>query len=108
MNLQKRFQFDVKNVTKVILIILLLVCIFDMPYGYFELVRFAGLVGFAILAYKSSEDKQKEMTIVFIVLALLFQPFFKVILGREIWIIIDVLASIFLIATIFIDYQRKN
>jgi hypothetical protein len=48
------------------------------------------------------------MTIIFIGLALLFQPFFKIALGRQIWNIVDVIVSIFLIATIFIDRQRQR
>ena len=92
---------------KVLLSVLFLVCLLDMPYGYFQIVRFAGFVGFGLLAYQANEDKKKEMTIVFIGLALLFQPFFKIALGRQVWNIVDVLVSIFLIATIFMNRQRK-
>jgi hypothetical protein len=53
------------------------------PNGYYQLIRFAGLVGFGYLAYKANETKQKEMAIVYIGLALLFQPFFKIALGRK-------------------------
>ena len=78
-----------------------------MPYGYFQIVRFAGLLGFGILAFQANESKQKELAIVFIGLALLFQPFFKVALGRQIWNIVDVVVSVFLIVTIFIDRKRQ-
>lgn len=93
---------------KIVLTFLFLLCLLDMPYGYFQIVRFAGLVGFGILAFQANETKQKEMAIIFIGLALLFQPFFKIALGRLIWNIIDVIVSIFLIATIFIDRQRQR
>jgi len=92
---------------KISLSILFLLCLLDMPYEYFQIVRFAGFVGFGLLAYQANEDKKKEMTIVFIGLALLFQPFFKIALGRQVWNIVDVLVSIFLIATIFMNRQRK-
>ena len=92
---------------KISLSILFLLCLLDMPYGYFQLVRFGGLVGFGILAYQSYETKQKELTIVYVGLALLFQPFIKIALGRQIWNIVDVAVSIFLITTIFIDKKRK-
>lgn len=104
----ERQSFNIGRVIKIVLAILFLICLFDMPYGYFQLVRFAGLIGFGILAYQSNQDKQKEMTIVFIGLALLFQPFFKIALGRQIWNIVDVIVSIFLIATIFIDRKRQR
>ncbi len=93
---------------KIVLTILFLLCLLDMPYGYFQIVRFAGLVGFGILAFQANETKQKEMTIIFIGLALLFQPFFKIALGRQMWNIVDVIVSIFLIATIFIDRQKQR
>ena len=92
---------------KIILAILFLVCLLDMPYGYYEIVRFLGLVGFGILAFKANEKEQKVMTLIYIGLALLFHPFFKIALGREIWNIIDVVVSIFLIGTIFINRQPK-
>ena len=92
---------------KIILSILFLVCLFDMPYGYFQIVRFAGLVGFGILAYQANVNQRKDMIIIYIGLALLFQPFFKVALGRQIWNIVDLVVSVFLITTIFIDRQRK-
>ena len=87
---------------KVVLTILFLLCLLDMPYGYFQIVRFAGLIGFGILALQSNENKQKELTIIFIGLVLLFQPFFKIALSRQIWNIVDVVVSIFLFASIFI------
>ena len=93
---------------KIVLIILFLLCLLDMPYGYFQIVRFAGLLGFGILAYGANESKQKELAIVFIGLALLFQPFIKIEIGRQIWNIVDIVVSIFLIATIFIDRKRHQ
>lgn len=38
---------------KITLSILLFLCLADMPYGYYELVRFLALVGFGLLAYQS-------------------------------------------------------
>jgi hypothetical protein len=43
--------------------------------------------------------------IIYIGLALLFQPFVKVALGRTIWNLVDVLVGIGLLASIF---MRKN
>lgn len=49
---------------------------------------------------KQSNIKQTE-PIVYGVLALLFQPFFKVSLGREIWNIVDVIVGIGLLSSVF-------
>ena len=41
---------------KIILAILFFLCLADMPYGFYQFVRFAGLIGFAILAYQAHEQ----------------------------------------------------
>jgi len=77
-----------------------------MPYGYYQFVRFIALIGFAVLAYQANEqDKQTEM-IIYGSLALLFQPFIKVSLGRELWNVVDVIVAIGLLASIF--YTNKK
>jgi len=76
-----------------------------MPYGFYQFVRFAGLVGFIILAYKArQENKQTEM-IIYIGLALLFQPFFKIVLGRTLWNFVDAIVGIGLLVSVF---KQKN
>ena len=72
-----------------------------MPYGYFQFVRFAGLVGFVYLAYLANESKQQQVAILFVCLAILFQPFIKISLGRTLWNIVDVVVGIGLILSIF-------
>ena len=49
-----------------------------MPYGFYQFVRFAGLVGFAILAYQAHEQGRQTEMIIYAGLGLLFQPFFKI------------------------------
>lgn len=87
---------------KVGLAILFFLCLFDMPYGYFQLVRFAGLVGFAILAYQANQQSRTTEMVVYIALVILFQPFFKISLGRQIWNIVDIVVGLGLIISIFI------
>ena len=77
-----------------------------MPYGFYQLVRFAGLVGFAILAYQANQQNKQTEMIIYGGLALLFQPFFKVALGRQIWNIMDVVVAVGLILSLFIKPQK--
>lgn len=81
----------------IILAVILLLCLFDMPYGYYILVRLAATVGFAYMAYKYYEMKKENLVWTFGALALLFQPLAKMPLGREIWNMVDVAVAIFLI-----------
>lgn len=93
---------------KLLLSILFLVCLLKMPYGYYQFVRFAGLLGFSLLAYFSYEQKRNVEVIVFIALALLFQPFAKVALGRTIWNVVDVVVAVGLIGSLFYNKVQRQ
>ena len=89
------------NVIKIVLSILFFLCLVDMPYGFYQFVRFAGLIGFAILAYQANQQGRQTEMIIYGGLALLFQPFFKISLGREMWNVVDVVVGIGLLISIF-------
>lgn len=91
---------------KIILAVLLFLCLLDMPYGFFQVVRFAALVGFAVLAYQANEKENKTEMIVFICLAVLFQPLLKISLGRQVWNVVDVFVGVGLIASLFIGKKK--
>lgn len=93
---------------KIILSILLFLCLADMPYGYYQFVRFAAMIGFGILSFQSSESENKTYVIVYGALALMFQPFFKIALGRELWNVVDVIVGIGLIISLFINKQQTK
>ena len=80
-----------------ILATLLFLCLANMPYGYYQFVRFAAAAFFGYAAYQENEEGKKELVVVFVILALLFQPFFKIALGRTLWNIVDVIVGIGLI-----------
>ena len=86
----------------------LLLCLAPMPYGYYTLVRVIATVVFSIYAYKCYVAKKEGLTWVFVTLALLFQPFAKIALGRVIWNVIDVIVAIGLIVLFFWDWKRGN
>ncbi|WP_114755369.1 DUF6804 family protein [Flavobacterium glaciei] len=95
------------NTIKTGLIILFFLCLADMPYGFYQFVRFAGLIGFAILAYQANQQGRQTEMIIYGGLALLFQPFFKIALGREIWNIVDVIVGIGLVISIFMKPKES-
>jgi hypothetical protein len=98
---------NLTNTIKVILSILFFLCLADMPYGYYQFVRFAGLLGFVLLAYKAHEQGRQTEMIIYGGLALLFQPFFKIALGRQIWNIVDVVIGIGLLISIFMKPKES-
>lgn len=90
------------NIIKVVLAVLFFVCLLEMPYGYYQFVRFMALIGFSILAYNNNKNGQTTEAIIYVCLAILFQPLTKIALGREIWNVVDVIVGIGLIVSIFI------
>lgn len=86
-----------ETIVKIIISILLFICFLDMPYGYFQFVRFASMVAFAYLAFSANEGGRQSEVIIFFLLALLFQPFLKISLGREWWNIVDMIVLVGLI-----------
>ena len=94
------------NLVKVVLAIMSLVCLLDMPYGYYQLYRFTAMGAFFYLAY--AEQEKKEWMVVWIVSGLLVQPFFKVALGRNIWNFVDVIWAVLLIVSIFSKPKQEK
>jgi hypothetical protein len=85
---------------KILLAILLLICLFDMPYGYYQLVRFISMIGFGFMAYNANEQNDKVAMIIYVSVAILFQPFIKISLGRELWNIVDVIVAVGLLVSL--------
>lgn len=77
----------------VIISVLLLLCLFPMPYGYYTFVRFISMSTFIYLGIKHFKNKQESIGFIFISLALLFQPFFKLALGRILWNLVDMIVA---------------
>lgn len=96
------------NLLKLILTFLLFGCLLNMPYGYYQFVRFTAMVGFAYLAYSANEQNNKNEVFIYIGLALLFQPFIKIALGRTIWNIIDVLVGVGLLLSLALPKKDKK
>nr|WP_282179754.1 DUF6804 family protein [Maribacter stanieri] len=94
------------SIVKISLAFLLFLCLLNMPYGYFQLVRFLALAGFSFLAYKANDEDKSEQVFIYIALALLFQPFYKIALGRELWNIVDVVVGVGLLISIFIKNKK--
>jgi hypothetical protein len=93
---------------KITLAILFFLCLAKMPYGYYQFVRFAGLIGFTVLGYQANRNGKQTEMIIYGGLALLFQPFFKIALGREMWNIVDVVAGIGLVISTFIKSKSEK
>ena len=97
-----------KTILKLVVAIILLLCLADMPYGFYTLVRFVSAFAFAYLSYDYFKSKKDGLGFVFAALALLFQPFFKVALGRTIWNIVDVIVAVGLLYLLISTFKKKG
>lgn len=93
---------------KLILAVLFLLCLAPMPYGFYSLIRFVTMIAFAIYAYVYYEKKSNKLAILFLSLAILFQPLLPIYLGRTLWNIIDVIVALFLIFLYIKENYKKN
>ncbi len=75
------------NKINYIMAILLFLCLFKMPYEYYELVRFLGMVYFFIQGRNALKKEEKYF---WYISSLLINPIFQIHLGRIIWNILDV------------------
>ncbi len=94
--------------SKIVLAIALIICLMPMPYGYYMLIRYISTVIFGFMAYKYDKINKNELCITFIILAILFQPFVRIPLGRKIWNILDVAVATFLIILFLIEHYKNK
>ncbi len=78
-----------------------------MPYGFYVLVRFVSMCVFAYLAIVSNKSKNTRLAYLFGALALLFQPFARIALGRLLWNVVDVAVAVLLIF-LFVQFKKNT
>ncbi|MCX4293989.1 MAG: hypothetical protein OSJ56_08035 [Prevotella sp.] len=60
------------------------------------------------MAYNYYKEEKENLAITFSALAILFQPFIKIALGRTIWNVVDVLVAIFITVLYFMEKDKKE
>lgn len=75
-------------------IILLLLAILPLPYGYYTLLRLVVCLTAAFLAWFSYKAQKVSWMWVMGFIALIFNPLIPLHLGRELWFIIDLIVAV--------------
>ena len=97
MNLNKK-----KNIALLIAAAFLFVALFDgWQYGFFTLLRFVVFATTAYVAWMAYENQKEKWVWIFGFIAVLFNPFIPLHLTREIWTLIDFIAGVFLLMSVF-------
>ena len=76
-----------------IVAVLLCLGVFSLPYGYYTLLRIIVTIAAAINAYNFLDESNMERVYLFGFLAILFNPLIPIYLGKELWIVIDLVAA---------------
>ncbi|WP_216069702.1 DUF6804 family protein [Acinetobacter soli] len=87
--------------------LLMVLAVINLPYAYYQLLRFVALFAFGMAAYISFYANQKIIPYVLGFMAILFNPFIKINLGRELWMIVDVVSGVGLAIWTF-TFFKKN
>lgn len=61
-----------------------------------------------VMAYRYWSQEKKALAVTFGALALLFQPFLKVSLGRTMWNIVDVIVAVGLLLLVLLNKEKKE
>ena len=93
---------------KIVLAVSLFLCLFHLPYGFYMLVRFGAMVCFAVFAYDYYTQSKTALCVTAAAFALLFQPFMKISLGREVWNVVDVIVAVLLIVSVTLERGGKK
>ena len=74
-------------------IAMLCLALLPLPYGYYTLLRLVTCVGFAWSAVVSYQQAMIGWAVAAGVLALLYNPMIPVHLGRDLWIVVNLLSA---------------
>lgn len=96
------------KVVQIILAVALFLCLAKMPYGYYKLVSLFATVVFLVMAFQYWVKKHTPLTIVCGGLALLFQPFCRISLGRAMWNTVDIIVAFFLVGLCLWEMTNKE
>ena len=98
-------KLDTEGIIKLIMAVAMIICLLPMPYGYYQMVRLGSAVGFIYLAF-NLKSGESNMLLVYIGLAVLFQPIIKISLSRTLWNIVDLIVGMWLILSVIRDGRK--
>lgn len=78
-------------------IFMLFGAIAEWPYGYYTLLRWTTCIASILVTFQVFEKDINWAKVVFIIIAILFNPLTPIYLSRSTWIPIDITSAIFFI-----------
>ena len=98
----------INSIIKIVIIILLILgASTKQEFGFYNLLRWCVAGTYCYFAYQSYLKKHIGLVIYFVIVAILFNPFKKVWLGRDMWHIVDYVVALITAITIVIDWKGE-
>ena len=93
--------------TRILVAILLLLALLKLPIGYYTFLKIFIVIISLILVYKANDLKNQVWFILFLILAIIFNPIIPIYFNKLIWKIIDIFAAIiFLMSLYYLKFER--
>ena len=96
-----------QNWYKIIAVILLLIAIGDLEYGYYQLLRWVITGASAYSAFLAYENMGKVWMWLFVVIAILFNPIAPIHLEKETWQVADLVVAVVFLVRLFSKKLRS-
>lgn len=99
-----------RNHEKVMIVILLLLtvlCLTDLPDIVSQIVRSLAFAGYLYMGYLSVRGGKWGFTVLYLLLALVFQPFYMFGIGQQLWVVIDIVVIVTLLYSLYRAFKSK-
>jgi hypothetical protein len=90
--------FSLSNLVWLVPIAALGAALLDMPYGYYQLLRVLVFCVAAYLVFEAQRSGDVAWAWVLAGTAIVYNPFFKLALGRELWTMVNIATIVIFIA----------
>lgn len=84
---------------------MLLIAQADMPYGYYTILKISACGFFVYLALNLPTDRTLGAAYLAWSLALVYNPFFRIPLGREVWSVVNIMT---VVACLYLVQKAKR
>jgi len=78
----------------------------DNPYGYYTLLRFICCACFAFIAFRYHETGKETWVWIFAVAAIIYNPFIRIHLSREIWSVANIATILIISASLYTQNKK--
>lgn len=105
--MQNEPSTDLIRVIALVSVVMLVLAVFEMPYGFYTLLRLVVTAAAAIIAWRALSNQVRPLWAAMMgLIALLFNPFIPVYLTREVWFFIDILVAVVFIAYVIFGMKH--